>query len=435
MLSREENERVTRVGADTPGGELLRRYWHVVGAASEMENCWTKRVRLLGEDLVLYKNRQGELGLIEERCPHRGASLAYGIPTKDGIRCPYHGWQFDGQGGCIEQPNEPEGSKLKDKIKTPAYPVETLGGLVFAYLGPDPAPLLPRFDGFLADDAIRMVGQAMIPCNWLQIMENSLDPVHTEWLHGQFHEFIMEEEGAKFTISRKHLKIAFDEFEYGMIKRRLLEGQSEDCDDWQVGHPVVFPNILSVGSGGGKGLWRSYAFQIRVPMDDTHTMHYWYNAYLPPDGTDVPERLLTEVPLYDVPYTDETGEYIVDMIDAQDIMAWVFQGEIADRSRENLGSTDRGVASFRRMLQREIKKVEQGEEPIGVIRDAAKNQRIDLPLEKDKEHFRDGFASLLARTQARYSPIAVDLLDLFAPGDDKSDMRSLQYAGSLHARG
>ncbi len=118
----------------------MRRYWHPVAAADQMTGRWTKRIRLLGEDLVLFKDRTGKLGLIGEFCPHRRASLAYGIPTEDGIRCPYHGWKFDGSGRCLEQPNEPEGSNFKDKVTTAGYPVEEFAGLIWAYLGPQPAP-------------------------------------------------------------------------------------------------------------------------------------------------------------------------------------------------------------------------------------------------------------------------------------------------------
>src|ERR1700676_3555954 len=216
MISAEENERLTRVGPGTPMGNLQRRYWHPIGGLEEMQDRWTKRVRLLGEDLVLYKDRTGKFGLIAEFCPHRRASLAYGIPTEDGIRCPYHGWKFDGTGSCLEQPNEPEGSNFKDKVKTAGYPVEELGGMIFAYMGPLPAPLLPRWDGFVGDRVIRMCGWAPVACNWLQIMENSLDPVHTEWLHGKLQEFIEEKQGRTYTNSRKHLKIDFAEFEYGI---------------------------------------------------------------------------------------------------------------------------------------------------------------------------------------------------------------------------
>jgi 5,5'-dehydrodivanillate O-demethylase len=412
MLSTEENELLTRVGPGTPMGALMRRYWQPIAALAEMREAWTKRVRLLGEDLVLYRDRSGAFGLIAEACPHRRASFAYGIPTSDGIRCPYHGWRFDATGACIEQPNEPAESNFKSKVRTAAYPVEELGGLLFAYLGPEPRPLLPRLDGFVAPGAIRMIGRAVVPCNWLQIMENSVDPVHTEWLHGRLHEFQNEGSGEKVAISRHHVKIAFDEFDYGIYKRRLLEGQSEDTDDWKTGHPMVFPTILAVGNAGET--WRMHAFQIRVPMDDTHTLHLWYNAYVPLNGAPVSRKLLDEVPVYDVPFLDAQGNYLIDLIDAQDIMAWVSQGPIADRTRETLGAQDRGVTLLRRMLRRELQKVADGQDPIGVIRDPERNH-IALHIERGKAHYADGFENLVRRTRIRYSPVAEELLGVFAP--------------------
>ncbi|HEY5348766.1 MAG TPA: Rieske 2Fe-2S domain-containing protein [Candidatus Lustribacter sp.] len=412
MLTREENELLTRVGPGTPMGGLMRRYWHPVAAVAEMAGTWTKRVTLLGEELVLYRNRSGEFGLIEESCPHRRASLFYGIPTAAGLRCPYHGWEFDRTGTCVEQPNEPAESTFKNKVCTPSYPVEELGGLLFAYLGPEPRPLVPRLDGYVAAGAIRMIGRAVVPCNWLQIMENSVDPVHTEWLHGQLHEFQREEQGEKVAIARHHLKIGFDEFDYGIYKRRLLEGQSEDADDWKTGHPMVFPTILAVGNAGPG--WRMHAFQIRVPRDDTHTLHLWYNAYVPLAGARVPQKLLDEVPVYDVPFLDAQGNYLIDLIDAQDIMAWVSQGPIADRSRETLGSSDRGVTLLRRMLRRELQKVANGEDPIGVIRDPERNH-VALHVEQAKAHYADGFENLVRRTRIRYSPVVEELIGVFAP--------------------
>ncbi|HZV64414.1 MAG TPA: Rieske 2Fe-2S domain-containing protein, partial [Telluria sp.] len=257
----------------TPMGELMRRYWQPIGAASDMERVWTRRLRLLGEDLVLFKDRQHRLGLIKEQCPHRRASFAHGIPTQDGIRCPYHGWEFSAQGACLNQPNEPDNPCFREKVATDAYPVKEMGGMLFAYLGPLPAPILPRFDGFVEPGTIRMMGRAILPINWLQIMENSLDPIHTEWLHGHHYEFQKEQEGVKVAISARHEKIDFKEFEFGITKHRLLEGQSEDSDDWRTGHPILFPNILAVGNGDEAA--RYYSFQMRVPVDNEHTLHLW----------------------------------------------------------------------------------------------------------------------------------------------------------------
>ena len=394
-------------------GELMRRYWQPIGAAVDLESKWTQRVRLLGEDLVIFKDRQGRLGLIAEQCPHRRASFAHGIPTENGIRCPYHGWEYNAQGKCIHQPNEQDKCAFRDKVSTDAYPVQEMGGMLFAYMGPQPQPLLPRWDGFVAQNTIRIMGRTILPINWLQIMENSLDPVHTEWLHGHHYEFLKEQEGIKVAISTRHLKIDFKEFEFGMTKHRLLEGHSEDGDDWKVGHPIVFPNMLAVGNGDEKS--RYYSFQMRVPVDDTHTMHLWFNAYVPPQGVEVPKHLLEKVHTYEVPFMDDKGEYIVDNVDGQDMMAWISQGAIADRSLENLGATDKGIVMYRRMLKREMQKVQAGIDPMGIVRDSARNERIDLPNEKKKHHNSDGFTSFMMRTHAKYSPIANDLSKLFEP--------------------
>ena len=412
MLTARENELLTRIGPGTPMGALQRRYWHPVASVPEMQDRWTKRVRLLSEDLILFKDRSGTFGLIAEACPHRRASLAYGIPTDDGIRCPYHGWKFDGTGACTEQPNEPEGSWFKAKVATTGYPVEVLGGLIFAYLGPQPAPLLPRWPGFVGSGLIRTIGWCRVPCNWLQIMENSLDPIHTEWLHGHMSEFVREQRGVSRHFSRRHLKIDFAEFEFGIYKRRLLAGQTEESDDWKVGHPILFPNILAIGSGGGD-LWTMYSYQIRIPVDDTETIQLTYTAYQPPAGADVPPHLTDHAFHFDVPIYDERGEYRLEVLDIQDVMAWVSQGPIARRDLERIGTTDAGVILYRNVLKRELEKVAAGEDPLGTIRDPERSE-VAFPLERNKAHFLDGFAQLIRTTANGFAPCVDDLIDLFA---------------------
>ena len=398
MLTAKRNEQLTRVGRGTPMGELLRRYWFPVAVASDLDLIPTKRVRLLGEDLVLYRDGQGRLGLLEEACPHRRASLVYGVCEVEGLRCGYHGWLFDQEGRCLEQPGEPADSTFKHRVAATAYQAQEMGGLIWGYLGPRPAPLLPRYDVFVWDGMLRDIGQAMIPVNFLQIMENAVDPHHVEWLHGRYFSYLKERWGVvnARSFAKRHVRIGFDVFEHGIIKRRLLEGQSEDADDWKIGHPMVFPDMLRVGGSG------YYQAQIRVPVDDTHTWHVWYNAFKP-GGGEVPAQ--ETIPAYEVPFLDEKGNHIVDYVDGQDIMAWVTQGAIADRTKEHLGKSDLGVIMLRRLFLQQIARVERGQDPLGVVRDAEQNRVIVLPQEKDKFGAGEDFATEFIETgSVRYSP-------------------------------
>src|ERR1044071_2645166 len=162
MITKEMNERLTQTGAGTPMGNLLRRYWHVVGTLPELEQEPVQPVRLLGEDLTLFRSEKGEIGLIGDRCAHRAISLAYGIPQVNGLRCAYHGWTYDTEGHVVDMPFEPACLPLKIK----SYPVEELGGLVFAYLGPEPVPLLPRWDPLVKGIEKRpAIAWTVIPCN------------------------------------------------------------------------------------------------------------------------------------------------------------------------------------------------------------------------------------------------------------------------------
>ncbi len=376
MLTAEENKRLTQVGAGTPMGELMRRYWHPVAGAIELKDNPTKSVRILGENLVLYRDRSGKLGLIDESCPHRRINMLYGIPEENGLRCPYHGWLMNETGQCLEMPAESPESTFPDRVKVKAYPVQELGGLVWAYLGPEPAPLLPRWDMFVEENVLRDIGVTMLPCNWLQCMENSLDPTHAEWLHSYFSTYILEREGHPEAWDRfiaRHGKIGFDLFEHGIVKRRVYEGSTEDDPAWNVGHPIIFPNYLRVGPG----------FQMRVPIDDTHTWHVNYNAYHPPYGSNIKVPPQEDIPMYDVPYKDETGRFTVNFTIGQDTMAWVTQGPVADRTKEKLGESDKGIIMYRRLLREQMAIVEDGGEPMNVFRDPEKNKYIYVAQDDD----------------------------------------------------
>jgi 5,5'-dehydrodivanillate O-demethylase len=419
MLSKELNERLTRVGPGTPGGELLRRYWQPIGGVAELDENPVKKVRLLGEDLVLYRDRSGNLGLIDEPCPHRRVSMEYGIPEEEGLRCPYHGWLFNHTGQCTEQPAEPWNSTFKDRVRTKAYPVQALGGLVFAYLGPEPAPLLPRFDLLVWDNVTRQIGVTLLPCNWLQAMENSLDPVHVEWLHGYYMNYVWGLKGVTNPerFSSRHKKIGFDRFDYGLIKRRVVEGNSEEDEPWRVGHPILFPNVLRVGSAG------SYTFQYRVPVDDENTLHLTYTVYRP--GIPVPPQ--ESVPVYQLPLYDDQGKFLTEVVLVQDFFAWASQGAIAARDQEHLGQSDIGVIMLRELLREQIDLVAAGSDPLGTVRDASKNECIELPQE---EHSYDAHVARrqaqqmegvrLAQSWDRFSPITPYVRGLFLEAEARS---------------
>ena len=403
MLTREQNERLTKVGPGTPMGELMRRYWQPIAAYAELSENPTKAIRLLGEDLVLYKDRSGTLGLIEASCAHRRVHMLYGIPEDNGLRCPYHGWLYDATGQCLEMPAEAPESTFPSRVQLKAYPVEELGGLVFAYLGPAPVPLVPRWHPFVRE-GVRDIGWAIVGCNWLQVQENSLDPMHGEFLHRYFSNYVLERQGLLLdrgnlkhgssyveapgaplenhwrnaTKIAHHTKAGFSTFEHGILKHRLIEGEDEETSaSWRIGHPILIPNYEH-GSGGG-------GFQIRVPMDDTHTYYIWYGVRDAAEGEDTDQKP-EDIPIYRTPMpgVDENGIPVWDLLDnnsGQDHMAWQSQGPVTQRFLEKLGQSDVGIIMFRRLLNEQIDIVEDGGDPMNVFRDAAKNVDVMLPFD------------------------------------------------------
>ena len=184
MLSKEINDLITRVGPDDGAGKVLRHYWQPAALTVELEGERpVAAVRLMGEDLVLFRDNEGELGLIGRQCPHRGADLCYGRREDNGMRCPFHGWHFDRTGQCVEQPGEPEGSRMHENIRVPSYPVVEKNGIIFAYMGPGDPPPFPALDCFAAPDTHVFAFKGLWECNWLQAMEVGIDPAHASFLH------------------------------------------------------------------------------------------------------------------------------------------------------------------------------------------------------------------------------------------------------------
>ena len=244
---------------------------------------------------------------------------------------------------------------------------------MWAWLGEKPAALLPRFEYLVGEQYDHDVTISKMPCNWLQIAENNMDPHHVEFLHMMYTNYLHKRQGKPLIPMKHHAKVDFDLFEHGIMKRRLWEGDSEESEEWRIGHPQLWPGTLLVTYPNGV-----LQAQIRVPQDDESTIIYWYNCRPRAKGAQ-PKK---EVPISDNPFLDRNGNFLKDNLNGQDMMVMVTQGVIADRSLENLGESDKGVVMYRRVLLEQIEKIERGEDPLGVVRNPADNEPfIHLPVE------------------------------------------------------
>ena len=364
MLSRQENDLLTSVGPGTPCGEMLRRYWWPIGFSELVTEKQTPtKVRLLGEDFVLFRDGARRLGLLELHCSHRGTSLEFGRVEDQGIRCCYHGWLYDVAGRCLEQPAEPAESTFKDRIQHPAYKVQEIAGFIFAYLGPDPAPLLPRYDLFLEENGERVIGAGTEYCNWLQRAENSVDQTHLVALHAPEYP----------QMALKRPEIGWQKTIYGAKITMHVPGVSKPKHShW------VFPSHTR-HTTARKDRVPDHAIRFRVPTDDTTTKTFWLR-FTPNDEANRgrPLRLKTVGFEDDKPgiYTRvDDGWWGIASHD-QDRVAQESQGEIYDRTREHLGASDEGVILLRQTIKESIEAVRQGQDPFWILRSSVENNKI-----------------------------------------------------------
>jgi phthalate 4,5-dioxygenase len=400
VISAEQNALMTRVGRETPCGKLLRRYWQPVGLADEMQGPRpVKPVRLMGENLVLFKYGN-KYGLVERQCAHRGADLAYGRLEDGGLRCSFHGWLFDVDGKCLETPAEPQGSRLCEHIRLRAYPVQEKSGVLFAYLGEGAAPAFPHFDAFVAPDEYTFAFKGYWDCNWLQALEVGIDPAHASWLHKFFEDedpaasygrqFRGLPSDAEIPISKvlrefDRPEIRVERTDYGMrlhTLRRLSEAQTHI----RVTN-VLFPQAFVIPMNAEMTI-----SQWHVPVDDTGC--YWYAIFTSfgakVDKETMRNQRLKTYPAPDyVPIFNKNNSWGFDAaqqrsqtftgmgfdINIHDQWACESQGPIADRTRENLGTTDKGIVLYRRLLVDAIKKNEAGQLSVDV--DASGPPAID----------------------------------------------------------
>lgn len=392
MISQEMNDSLTRVGPGTDAGDVLRRYWQPAALLDELQQGRpVVPVRLLGEDLVLFRDTEGELGLINRRCPHRGADMCFGRLEDNGLRCPFHGWHFDRSGQCVEQPGEPEGSRMHEKIKSTAYPVVEKNGIVWAYMGPGEPPAFPDFDCFRAPDTHVFAFKGLWECNWLQAMEVGIDPAHASFLHRflqdedpadsygkQFRDGVKLAEGQAEIPMTKLLRdyprpdINVDETDYGLkltALRRLDDGRTHVRVTNQ-----IFPEAICIPMSREMTIT-----QWHVPIDDENC--YWYSmftSYTDPVNKDLmreqrlkEHRLPDYAPLknarnnygYD-PKEQETETYTGMGLDINVHDQWAVEsmGAIQDRTQEHLGKTDVGIIRYRRMLRAAIAAIKDGRE-------------------------------------------------------------------------
>jgi nitrite reductase/ring-hydroxylating ferredoxin subunit len=404
MISREQNELMTRVGPGTPAGKLLRRYWQPVALVDEMSGPRpAKPVRVLGEDLVLFKDDKNRYGLIERHCAHRGADLAYGRLEDGGLRCAFHGWLYDVSGKCIETPAEPEGSRLCEHIRLRACPVIEKSGILFAYLGEGEAPAFPHFDCFVAPAEYTFAFKGYWDCNWLQALEVGIDPAHASYLHRFFEDqdpaasygkqFRGRPADSEMPISkvlREHDRpeIRVERTDYGM-RLHTLRRISDAHTHVRVTN-ILFPQAFVIPMNAEMTI-----SQWHVPVDDGGC--YWYSIFTSfggkVDKDTMRNQRLKTYPAPDYrPIHNRTNGWGFDAeeqhkstftgmgfdINIHDQWACESQGRIQDRTREHLGSSDKGIVLYRRLLLDAIKKNEAGEAPLMVL-DAAKAGELTGP--------------------------------------------------------
>ena len=385
MISDKLNQLLTRVGPDDGAGQVLRHYWQPAALSIELKSQRpVVPVDLLGEQLVLFKDNSGELGLIARHCPHRGADLCYGRREDNGLRCPFHGWHFNRSGQCVEQPGEPLDSDMHTKIKLAGYPVVEKNGIVWAYLGPGNPPPFPSLDCFIAPESHVFAFKGLWDCNWLQAMEVGIDPVHASFLH----RFLIDEDpadsyGKQFRdkaasadmpmtqLLREYARpeISVEETDYGLrltALRHLDDGNTHVRVTNQ-----IFPAAICIPISREMTIT-----QWHVPIDNTSC--YWYSmftSFTEPVNKELmweqrikEHRLPDFAPLknksnnYGYNPQEQSSETYTGMgldINVHDQWAVESMGTIQDRTKEHLATTDIAISKNRKLLRAAIESVDK----------------------------------------------------------------------------
>ena len=415
MLTKEQNELVTRAGPDTPLGKLFRRYWQPVAMLSDIPEDAPLEIAALHQKFVLFRDEQNRVGLLDLHCPHRGADLSYGRLENGGLRCIYHGWVFDVNGQCLQQPAEPPGKDFCRMIKQKSYPVQVRGGMIFAYLGEGEPPAFPEWECLQVPDNHRFVVRSRERCNWLQGLEGDIDPYHLSYLHlalpgarknmregnaGPTYEF--------FRFGTPRMEVERTDYGVRIYAMRDLRNQAY----LRISN-FVCPNVAVVaGSSDGDG----YMALWHVPIDDEH--HFKYQLIFKREKEiDLPAEVHQAVMQWDprhpdrLPARNKENRWLQDRKEMKDgwfaglghsfglhdNWATEAMGPIFDRSKEHLGHGDRAVVGARRCLLTAMEEMAEGKEPPFLIRDAqAMKQKLTeivvaSLISPDKDNYREVF--------------------------------------------
>jgi 5,5'-dehydrodivanillate O-demethylase oxygenase subunit len=363
-MTPEENEMLTRVGPGTPGGEMLRRYWWPVWFEEKIENK-PIMIKLLGETFVLFRDGKGKIGMLDHICAHRRASLEFGRVEERGIRCCYHGWLYGADGQCVEMPAEPPGSRLYEEVKQRAAQIQVAAGLVFAYIGPAPVPVLPRYDLLALDDCDRTIWASDDHCNWAQRAENGMDPYHSMALHASVYP----------SIALKRPEIEYQPTWYGFRTASQYPGGARN-----IVHDI-FPSSTRRHNARAGSIPSDF-LHIRVPTDDVTTTTFFVESRFKPQGPYKRECRGLQHNTPGVYKRVEDGWWDLASED-QDRAAQESQGPIHDRTKEILGTSDRGVVMWRKVAFDSIAAVKTGRDPHGIVRDAGKNDVVRFDAGKN----------------------------------------------------
>ena len=409
MISQAMNEQITEVHKGSPAGDVLRRYWQPAALSDELAGPRpVVPVTLLGERLVLFRNEEGALGLIGRHCPHRGADLCFGRLEDNGLRCPFHGWHFDRSGQCVEQPGEPEGSRMHENIRAVSYPVVEKNGIIFAYMGPGDPPEFAGFDCFRAPDSHVFAFKGKWECNWLQALEVGIDPAHASFLH----RFLQDEDPAdsygkqfrdkagstdipmtKVLRDYPRPEISVEETPYGM-KLTSLRHMEGGVTHVRITNQI-FPEAICIPISREMTIT-----QWHVPIDNENC--YWYSMFTsfdkPVNKEVMRDQRLKEHTLPDyAPKKNRSNNYGYDPeeqasetytgmgldINVHDQWAVESMGAIQDRTQEHLGQTDVGIIKYRRMLRAAIDNLAAGNEGALPMRGNIAPSAIMGPLSND----------------------------------------------------